>query len=81
MTFQLGDHVERNPVTVPGAQMAQWRRDYPDGRRGVVIGINEQFTTRPYWVYWADGAAVYYPADDLLHVDMAAQASLFGEVA
>ena len=81
MTFQIGDKVERNPVMVPVNQMADWRRQYPGGRRGVVIGIDEQFDARPYLVRWDDDAEpAYYRADDLLHVDVSAQASLFGEV-
>ena len=81
MTFKLGDKVERNPVMVPVNQMADWRRQYPGGRRGVVIGIDEQFTARPYLVRWSDNHdEFYYRADDLLRVDVSAQASLFGEV-
>jgi hypothetical protein len=78
MTFAINDHVERNPVMVPVHQMADWRRQYPGGRRGTVIGIDAQFDARPYLVRWDDNhAEAYYRADDLLHVDVSAQASLF----
>lgn len=78
MTYSIGDHVERNPSMVPVAQLAEWHREYPGGRRGVVVGIDTQFDATPYCVEWADGATVFYRAADLLPATVpAAQASLF----
>ena len=79
MIFQLGDKVERNPAAVSSSQIAEWHREYPGGRRGVVIGIDEQFAARPYHVRWDDDYADAYSADkDLLPATVpAAQASLF----
>lgn len=76
--YQVGDHVERNSATVPVQHLALYHRDYPGGRRGVVVEIDEQFGAQPYRVQWADGAQAYYAERDLLSVDVpSAQASLF----
>jgi hypothetical protein len=81
MTWQIGDHVQRNSATVPVSQLAEWHREYPGGRRGVVIGIDELFDAQPYHVRWDDSHAEGYYADgDLLPAAVPeAQASLFGE--
>jgi hypothetical protein len=81
MTYAIGDHVQRNSDTVKKAQVAEWHRQYPGGRRGVVIGFDTQFFTRPYLVRWDDNHdEVYYSAADLLPAAVPeAQASLFGE--
>jgi hypothetical protein len=80
-TYAIGDHVQRNSAMVPVNQIAQWHREYPGGRRGIVIGIDTQFDARPYMVKWDDDAEPgYYRADDLLPAAVPeAQASLFGE--
>lgn len=76
--YQVGDHVQRNSATVNVAQLAQFHREYPGGRRGVVVGIDEQFDARPYLVKWDDNAEAYYAAGDLLPCAVpSAQASLF----
>lgn len=79
MTFQLGDKVERNPAAVSSSQIAEWHRQYPGGRRGVVIGIDDQFAARPYLVRWDDNHDEFHCRDaDLLPATVpAAQASLF----
>ena len=82
MTFKLGDKVERNPAAVSSSQIAEWHREYHGGRRGTVIGIDDQFDVRPYLVRWDDNHdEAYYSAGDLLPDEVpSAQASLFGEV-
>ena len=80
-TYSIGDHVQRNSAMVPVSQLAEWHREYPGGRRGVVIGVDELFGEPPYLVRWDDnGKEEYYSAVDLLPAAVQeGQASLFGE--
>lgn len=83
ITYAIGNRVQRNSAMVPVSQLAEWHREYPGGRHGIVIGIDEQFDARPYLVRWDDNhAEAYYHAGDLLPAAVPeTQASLFGEVA